>query len=87
MQVVNVNSLFSERLYNLASHMLRFVSRVIQKLNLQQLGGVIDFRHRIHQPFDDEHLVVDGQLNRHGRKLQEGLRVWNGLLVSQVKID
>jgi hypothetical protein len=60
----------------------RLVGRVIQHLNLQLLARVVDAAHRIDQPIDDVHLVVDGQLDRHQRQVLVAHFGWRtGLLV------
>ena len=45
----------------------RLVVGVIQQLNLQTVVGVIDFRNRFDEAFDDVQLVVDRQLYRDTR--------------------
>ena len=46
----------------------RFIRRVVQDLDLEQLRRVIEAANRVDQPIGDVHLVVDRQLNGDDRK-------------------
>ena len=48
-----------------------FVGRVVQKLNLKFLLGVIQLCHRSEQALHDVHLVEDRELNRDERELRK----------------
>ena len=41
----------------------RFVDRVVQYLNLEQLARVVEFANRIDQPIGDVHLIEDRKLD------------------------
>src|SRR5262245_47729930 len=86
-QVVNVNSLLAPQFNGLPSHMLRFIGRIIQKLNFKKLGGIVDSSYRFHQPLNHKHFVVDWQLDRDRGHRLESQRLGYTLLISQIQID
>ena len=56
------------------------VGGVVQDLHVEAVTGIILPARRIHEPFDDVELVVDGQLDCNPRKLGLGPGVQNGRL-------
>ena len=60
--------------HNGGGHLLSFVGRVVQHLNIQFLARILHGADRLNQPVDDELLVEDGQLHGHARQLREVLR-------------
>src|SRR5689334_21398839 len=87
MQVMNVDALPAQGFDRLARHVLGFIGGVIQQLNLQQLGGVPDLGHRLDQPLNHKHLVVDRQLDRDCRQRLESGWLRYTPSVSQIQVD
>src|SRR5262245_21713524 len=86
MQIVDIDALPAQCVNRLASHVLGFVRGIVEELDLQKLWRVVDFRHRLDQSFNNEHLVVDRELNcNRGQRLESP---WLGytLLVSQIQV-
>ena len=87
MQVMNIDALLAQRFNRFTSDVLRFIGRVVQKLNFQKFGGIVDLGYRLDQSLNYKHLVIDGQLD--GDRRQRRKSGWLGytLFVSQIQID
>src|SRR5579862_7218433 len=60
---------------------MRVVCRVVEDLNLEQSGGIFDFRDFVDKPLHHVTLVIQWKLNGDGWELLEaGWRVTDGLL-------
>jgi len=68
-----------------ANQPCRFVSRIVEHLNMQLVVRPVQRRHRIEQPLDNIPLVVDRQLDGDIRKLGEWLQDDLVLPVNQVQ--
>jgi hypothetical protein len=49
----------------------RFVGRVVEYLNLEQLFRIVERAHRVDQPIDDVHLIEDRELHGDDRPLRQ----------------
>ena len=66
----------------------RLVGRIVEDLDLEEIQRIVDRAHRVDEPIDDVHLVVDGQLDGDDRPLSDRRRrARNLVLVLQVLID
>ena len=54
--------------------LMRVVGRIVQHLDLQQLGRILDLHHLVDQPLQNVAFVIKGQLNRNRRQLFEAQR-------------
>ena len=59
MQVMNIDALLAERFNRFASDVLRFIGRVVQKLNFQKIGRIVDLGDRLDQSLNHKHFVID----------------------------
>ena len=72
----------------IASHGLRFVRRIVEHLNLEQLARVIELRDSLDQALDHVALVVDRELNRDLRPLRHfRRRTGHVLAVLEIVVD
>src|SRR6266508_167469 len=85
MDIRNVEPRARISLYRGARNVHRFVSRIIQYLDLQTLAGIINLRHRSHQTLDHVHLVEERQLNGNRRQFafrETALGFWRKLRIA-----
>ena len=87
MHVSNVHAACSVPADSQLSNLGRFVGRIVQHLDFEQLARIVHLADRIDQPVRDVHLVEDRQLNRDRRQgLQRRQRLGHVPLVFHVKI-
>ena len=87
MHVLNIHAACSVPAYSQLSNLGRFVGRIVEDLDFEQLARVVHLADRIDQPVGDVHLVEDRQLDRDGRQYgQLRQRLGHVPLVFHVKI-
>jgi hypothetical protein len=85
--VFDVDALRAPLLDLLTGDLDRLIGRIVQHLDLELVGGVVDQARRVDQPLRDVHLIEDRELHRDGWKIFElfgDLRVALGVPIVEV---
>ena len=71
MDVLDVDALHRVPPHRQLRDLPRLVGRVVEHLDFEQLARVVDLAHRVDQPIDDVHLVVERELDGDDGQLVE----------------